>query len=64
MKRTIKIFDSFQKADEDFFRETSKQSPDERVSDVEFCRRQYFKVKGIPEDTHVKRIFRVGSLKK
>ena len=59
MKVDFKILNNFKELREDFENEQAKQTPAQRLADVEFCRRQYCLMKGIDCSAPMKRVAKV-----
>ena len=59
MKKIVRIYRSHNQANNASFDETINQTPEQRLAGVEFCRRQYFYLKGIKEDNRVKRVISI-----
>ncbi len=55
MKIPLKVFSSFEELRQDFEEEQAKRTPEERLVDVEFCRRQYALLKGLNPDEPLKK---------
>jgi hypothetical protein len=59
MKIDFKILNNFEELRRDFEDEQFKQTPEERLADVEFCRRQYCLMKGIDCSEPLKRVIEI-----
>jgi len=55
MKITFKVFDNFEELRNDFENEQFAQTPEERLADVEFCRKQYCLMQGMDCSAPMKR---------
>jgi len=59
MNKFFQISHSHKEAAEFYRKMDLKETPEERIADMNYLRGQYFKIKGLKEDYRVKKVVRI-----